>query len=293
MGRTEPGPRSIRWATIRESIALAGLVWVAYFLVNRTDPMADTHAYWYAAQAGVEAYGRPWSAAADAFVYSPAFWQAVYLPAQLPYEVFHAAWVCASVAALAVALGPSWAFALLTFGIPIRGWPVWEALLWGNVEAFMVLAIALSFRFPAAWAVMFLTKVTPGVGTLWYAGRREWRKLLVAVFATVAIVAISFLMVPQLWAEWATVPTSTPFSQPFAAPLWVRLGVAAVLVYCGGRLNQSWTVWLAVAVAHPAIWVNTLTIPLSGLVLYLRNRPLRERSGSVLDEPSQSASDRE
>ena len=42
-------------------------------------------------------------------------------------------------------------------------------------------AIVLGFRWPFTWAFVLLTKVTPGVGLLWFAVRREWRSLAIAL----------------------------------------------------------------------------------------------------------------
>ena len=43
-------------------------------------------------------------------------------------------------------------------------------------------------RHPAAWAFPLLTKVTTGVGVLWFAFRRDWRSLGIAIGATAVIV---------------------------------------------------------------------------------------------------------
>ena len=83
--------------------------------------------------------------------------------------------------------------------------PVFIELAMGNIHAFIAVAIVLGFRWPAAWAFVLLTKVTPGVGLLWFAVRREWRNLAIALGATAAIVAVSFVIAPALWAEWLDV----------------------------------------------------------------------------------------
>ena len=68
----------------------------------------------------------------------------------------------------------------------VRPWP-WALLIlllpWtyelfvGQVHLFIAAAIVLGFRWPALWAFNILTKVTPGVGLLWFLVRREWRSL--------------------------------------------------------------------------------------------------------------------
>ena len=49
------------------------------------------------------------------------------------------------------------------------------------------------FRYPWTWGFVLLTKVTPGVGLLWFAVRREWRALAIALGVTGAIVAVSLV----------------------------------------------------------------------------------------------------
>ena len=42
----------------------------------------------------------------------------------------------------------------------------------------------------------------PGIGLLWFALRREWRQLAIALGATAAVVAVSFLLMPGAWRDW-------------------------------------------------------------------------------------------
>ncbi len=49
----------------------------------------------------------------------------------------------------------------------------------------------IGFRYPAAWSLILLTKITPGIGLLWFAVRREWRALAIALGATAAIASVS------------------------------------------------------------------------------------------------------
>ena len=43
----------------------------------------------------------------------------------------------------------------------------------GNVSLLLAVAIVVGFRWPAAWALVLLTKITPGIGLLWFAVRRR------------------------------------------------------------------------------------------------------------------------
>ena len=59
-----------------------------------------------------------------------------------------------------------------------------------------------AFRWPGTWSFVLLTKVTPGIGLLWFAARREWRNLAIALGVTAAIVAVSMAIDPALWRSW-------------------------------------------------------------------------------------------
>jgi hypothetical protein len=65
--------------------------------------------------------------------------------------------------------------------------PIADEITLGNIHAFMGLAVIAGLRWPGFWAFMLLTKVTPGVGLLWFVFRREWRSLAIAIGVTAAI----------------------------------------------------------------------------------------------------------
>ena len=86
----------------------------------------------------------------------------------------------------------------------------------------------LGFRYPWTWAFVLLTKVTPGLGLVWFAVRREWRALAIALGVTAAIVAVSLVLDRQLWSEWISFLSATPEGGSVAqfqipVPLWLRL----------------------------------------------------------------------
>ena len=56
----------------------------------------------------------------------------------------------------------------------------------GNISLLLALAIVAGFSRPWTWAFVILTKITPGIGLLWFALRREWRSLAIALGATAA-----------------------------------------------------------------------------------------------------------
>jgi len=168
-------------------------------------------------------------------------------------------------------------------------------IITGNIHLLIALAIVVGFRYPAAWALMLLTKVTPGIGLLWFAVRREWRSLGIAFGATAMVAAVSYALAPSAWSEWAQTlsanqggPTSTP-GWYLPVPLLLRLAAAAILVAWGGLSDRRWTVPVAVTLALPVVWLNGLAvlaavIPLSGSSQAAWPRLPRLRSTSVPPE---------
>ena len=124
--------------------------------------------------------------------------------------------------------------------------------------------IVVGFRRPGVWALAVLTKVTPALGVLWFAVRREWRALLEIGIVTAAIVAISLLVAPQLWREWlellasstgsSTVPGSVPI------PLLVRLPVSVVVIVWAALGDRRWALPIGVLFAMPVIWWGSFAI---------------------------------
>src|SRR5262249_57355283 len=86
----------------------------------------------------------------------------------LRLAVFTALWTALNCATLWFLLG-RWSLPSLLF------LPIPFEIVSGNVHLLYAAAIVLGFRWAGTWALMFLTKVTPGIGVLWYAIRREWR----------------------------------------------------------------------------------------------------------------------
>ncbi|MHB8398274.1 MAG: hypothetical protein ACYDCI_04990, partial [Candidatus Limnocylindrales bacterium] len=139
---------------------------------------------------------------------------------------------------------------------------------------------------------VLLTKVTPGIGLLWFAVRREWAHLAIAVAATALVIAVSDLASPGLWTQWIDVLRSNSGSggatgfgltpSAILIPLAVRLPVAAIVVVWGARTSRRWTVPLASFIALPVLWILGLSL-LVGVI------PLLRTSGSRSAETSSAA----
>jgi hypothetical protein len=242
---------------IRDGFVVAGLVFLAwrFFIVGPEDGHvgADAFAYW------ILDPGHPYAlpnSAIGAFLYPPPMVRAFAPAALLSWPAFWWLWTSALVAT-AVWLG--WRRTLLVLAFP----PVALELYFGNVNLLVAAAIALGFRYPATWAFVLLTKVTPGVGLLWFAVRREWRALAIALGVTAVIVAISLAIDGPLWGQWLTRMTqdaTDSLGGVLAIPLWLRLPMAALLVIWGARTDRRWTVPVAATLALPVLWIAGFSI---------------------------------
>jgi hypothetical protein len=165
--------------------------------------------------------------------------------------------------------------------------PVLLELVNGNIHLFMALAVWAGMRWPVAWAFILLTKVTPGVGVLWFAGRRDWRSLVIALGTTVAIFAIGSVIAPTQWLDWlqSLFVASNAATAPGVPPLIVRLPIAAVIAYWAGRTGRAWLVPFAVFLALPILWLQGLAILTASFPLWWERarwqRPAAERTGAA------------
>jgi len=246
---------------VRVGLTIAGLIFAGVYLVILLGGQGfrDAHAYWAAhppdLYAGAVVGGQ------DAFLYSPAFAQLIAPLTALPWPAFITIWTALALVGLLWLVRPlSWAWRLpfLLLAAP--------ELVSGNIHVFLAVAIAIGFRYPTSWAFVLLTKVTPAVGLVWFAIRREWRALAVALGSTAVIAAISFALAPDLWRAWLEVLAAnagTGGVSELAIPLWLRLPVALVVVIWGALTDRRWTVPVAATLAVPAFYLHTLTMLLA------------------------------
>lgn len=208
-----------------------------------------------------------------AYPYSPAFLQVLQPIRLLPWQAFMAVWAAILMAAMVYLTGRR----LILLGLAFFGlMEIWG----GNIELLVAVAVVLGFRWPATWSFVLLTKITPGVGLLWFAVRREWRSLAIALGATAAVVAVSGALAPDAWSRWAQVlEANAGKNGTWAAipiPFVIRCPFAIVLVVWGARANHRWTVPVSSMLALPALWYGGLSIMLATLPL------LGARSGDDL-----------
>jgi len=202
------------------------------------------------------------------YLYSPAFAQAIWPLGLLPWEAFAALWSALNLGVLVWMAGPY--LAAILFWVP---GPVADEISTGNIHLLLGAAIVVGFRWPAAWAFALLTKITPGIGLLWFAGARRWRALLVALGVTAAISVVSFAAAPSAWFEWVdTLQRSSEISVTgdvavIPGPLWLRVAVAGVIALVGGVLGRRWLVPVAAAIALPVPWSSGMSLVVASLAL--------------------------
>ena len=255
-------------------IGVAVVVWLLVILasdptINVTDPLAgkfvtaqDARSYYGLNLADLYAGRTNWNTI-GAYPYSPAFAQLVYPLDLLPWPMFVAAWTALLLGAVFFMTGSQ----LFLLGIVLGAMEI----AGGNISLLLALAIVLGFRWPWTWSFVLLTKITPGIGLLWFALRREWRQLAIALGATGAIVLVSYLLLPGAWHDWiALLAANTGKGGTWAAvpiPLWIRLPIGVLLIAWGARRNQRWVVPVGAMLALPALWYGSLSMVLAVIPL--------------------------
>lgn len=247
------------WPAARKILGVTSVVLLAFTVAS----VVATHR---AGFGDVYAYHEAWPdlyrstvGGAHAYLYSPAFAQAIWPLTLLPFWPFYGLLLAADVVALVYLVGWRWA------GWVVIIYPVSHEMAVGNIHLLLAASIALAFRHPAWWAFSLLTKVTSGVGLL-YELRRP-RRFVTGVGVTLGIVAVSFAIAPALWFEWIELlRSSSGVVDPWAfieLPLLPRLPVAVGLVLLAGWRRWPWMVPIASIVAMPVIWMGALVLLLA------------------------------
>ncbi len=270
------------------------LVWISLWSVRDTRLGQDSHAYWNVWQGDWAStlYAIP-PGHLDAFNYSPAFAQLIRPLATLPWPVFGVAWSLAATATFVYLLRPlgrRWALPLVLCCAP--------EILSGNIFWVLALVAALSARADARpstaclWAGIALTKVTPALGPIWYAVRREWRPFAWSVAATLGVALVSLTISPDLWARWLSFlldneGAAADVGAPAFGPLVLRLPTALLVLVWGAATGRRWTLPVAMALATPVGGPAALTT----LAAIPRLTPAREPSAVDAAHPAARARD--
>lgn len=215
---------------------------------------ADAHAYWLATQGELDYDRAP--GAVDAYLYSPAFALLVTPLGWLPWPVFLVVWIAINTTALIWLLARvrlRWAVPFFLLCIP--------ELVVGNTFLLIAVCLAAGLRQPALWAFPLLTKVSTGIGLLWFPFRREWRSFVTAALVTGLVMGVGFVIDPGAWQAWLTfLLTHTDGARDGRVGFAVRLIVAVGLMWWGARTGRAWSIAVAVLLAAPVTNPMTLTL---------------------------------
>lgn len=218
----------------------------------------DSHAYWEAwhrTSLYTTAPGTP-----NAYLYSPAFAQAMWPAAHLPWPVFKVAYSALELVLLVWLLRPlgwRWVVPLTLAGL--------AEVADGNIYVLMAVACVVGFRHPGTWAFPLVTKIAPGLGPLWFAVRRERRSLAISLGLTAAVVTVSAVIDPLAWLAWghllvASASGATAPTGAFTVPLVFRAPLGIALVWWGGRRGWRWTLPIGMVLCSPVVFFGTYTL---------------------------------
>jgi hypothetical protein len=192
----------------------------------------------------------------SAYLYSPAFLVALSPLRALSWPLFLALWTGGLLAVLFWLARPLLFLPLLLLALP----EIWG----GNITILLAAALVVGFNRSAAWAFPLLTKLTPGLGILWFAVRREWLAFSLAIAATLAVIAATAVLAPGLWAQWFQLLTSSTGSSTvpgsIPVPLILRLPVAIAVVVLAAWRGWRWLLPIGVLLAMPVIWWGSLAL---------------------------------
>jgi hypothetical protein len=257
--------RALRLRALRDGLIVSGWLATFFALVVVTNLVHsygyDSYSYWSIDLNDL--YGRAMSSnfALGAFRYAPPIAYLFAPLALLPWWLFLWLWSATSLAIITW-LGGRWT--LVVLALP----PVALELYHGNVHLLIAAAVALGFRFPWTWAFVILTKITPGLGVLWFAARREWRSFAIAVGATAVLCVVSYVFEPSYWRDFVASIASNlgePQSYSVPPPAWLRIPIAVVVVLWGARTDRPWTVPIAAMLGLPILWPHGLTVAIAAI----------------------------
>ena len=262
---------SVRPPLLYAAVAL----WSTFYLLIALHGGAgfDSRAYWlthrgihYAADPGKQ----------NAYLYSPAFAHAIRPLTLLSWPVFSLIWA-------ALATGTYVWFARSA----VRRWRVaifalcLGDIVYGNVWWLFALALAFGLRRPALWAIPALLKLTPAVGLIWFAVRREWRNLGIATSVAVAVAGLSFAVAPHAWIDWITFLRHghEPWFPDQTIPLLTRVAGGFALTVYAARKDRP-------TLLPAALWLASPMFSLNGIAVFAVLPLLRGERRVVRVEPA-------
>ena len=219
-------------------------------------PAFDLWAYWLT-RSGVDYTAQ--QGATGAYLYSPVFAQLIAPLTALPWQVFAGVWTALMAAPLLWLAGRR---AIVLLVLP----PVFMSVALGQLDLLFAVVAVVGLRWPVAWVLPLLTKVTPGVGLIWFLVRRDWRSLGLVLVATLVVAGVSAAVDPAAWLAWLAMLVRMDFPDLgghlwfLPVPLAVRLLAAAALVAWGAATDRQWVLPIGIFLSLPTVWLNSPTI---------------------------------
>lgn len=256
---------SRQWLVRNLFLGLGIVLAAGYWWFLTTGKGSPVDALWYWTANPNDLYPHPELLQQNGYNYSPAFELVIGWGRLLPFETFVAIWRAVLLVTLVWLAGPLTLFVLL---LP----PVASEVNAGNIQLLLAATIVLGFRWPGTWAFVLLTKVSPGAGILWFALRREWRKLAIALSVTAAIALVTFAIWPDRWIGWIRLLTagSPPPVSPYYWSIWLRLPFAIAFIVLGAWRGWRWLVVVGATLALPVFYFLSPSM-LVGVLPYLRD----------------------
>jgi predicted permease len=146
----------------------------------------------------------------------------------------------------------------------------------------------------APWLFAFgaLVKFAPALGIVYLAARGRWRDALAATGLGALIVAVSVVLAPQAWLDYADILASRgPADEAgfLPIPFVVRLGVGVAVAVVAGRLRPRLggpLLVVAVVVASPTLWATAFALLVAVVPVVRDGRPLRWKDRDGRQQPS-------
>lgn len=250
---------------VRHGLTIVGGAYALFFLVaHLLGAPTDAYEYW---SVPLDQVYLAFTEHGPGYAYPPPFAILMAPLTTISYDAFYGGWVAMMAIAafwLVRPLSWVWRVPLLLLIVP--------ELLTGNYHLILATALVVGFEHAGASAILLLSKVTPGISVLWFVARREWRAVVVAASVTVAVIAVSIFIQPELWGRWWAAITSHAFSTGPATvglPLATRLPIAIALIVFAARTNRRWLVPIGALLAMPWIYLQSFAI----LLAIVRLRP--------------------
>jgi hypothetical protein len=157
------------------------------------------------------------------------------------------------------------------------------------IAALAVLALR---RWPLAWVPAAAIKITPVIGVGYLLAGRRYREALLVAAVGVAVLAVSAIVSPGAWGQFADVALARGGSSgaslvpvPFPIRFGVAIGLALVGGRVGGRLGETLLI-VGLVAGNPTLYTTSLSLLAALVPIWHRARPVVSRPTPVPMPPT-------